>query len=148
MGHKRVHLSAESFGDMSKTIESKVKGFEGTVTLKDPLYIDDVFAIEDALDKSSMVESSSFWTKINETLDNRNEKGEVVKIAWSSRTDKIFLSAIFQCAELFHIANLPEKPALEAFPMTPRARVSEFIKLLWDELQTIYNGTQDIPNES
>lgn len=133
---------------MSKTITSTITGFTGTVVLKQPLHLDDVFAIEDALDKSAIDEPSVFWTKTNEMLKRLDEEGKPIKVVWSSRQDSNFLTAILKCSERFTIDGMPEKPTLETFPMTPRGKAGEFIRLLWDELQKIYSGEIEIPNES
>lgn len=128
---------------MSKTIQSDIKGFKGSFVLREPLYLDDVFAIENALDESAEIEPSAFWKRINE-MSGSSETG----VTWSSRTDAIFLKAILRCVERFEIENMPSTLTAETFPMTPRAASSALIKLLWDELQNIYNGETSIPNES
>jgi hypothetical protein len=128
---------------MSKKIKCDVKGFEGEVTFKQPLYFDDVFAMENALDESSNVEPSAFWTRINEATGK-----ESAGVAWTSRTDVIFLKAILQCTEEINVNGIPAKPSIETFPMTPRGAVNDFVKFAWDELQKIYNGEIEIPNAS
>lgn len=141
MGNERIYV--ESLETMSKTIQSDIKGFKGSFVLREPLYLDDVFAIENALDESAEIEPSAFWKRINE-MSGSSEAG----VTWSSRTDAIFLKAILRCVERFEIENLPATLTAETFPMTPRATSSALIKLLWDELQNIYNGETSIPNES
>lgn len=128
---------------MPKIVAIDLEGFKGSIKFKQPLYLDDVFAIENALDESANVEPSAFWRKINETVD---KDAEVVSVSWSSRTDVIFLKAILQCVEAFALEGMAEKPEIETFPMTPRGAVTAFVKFAWDELQKIYNGDKEIPN--
>lgn len=131
-----------------KIVTSTIKGFEGRVTFKDPLFIDDIFAIEDAQDKAAGIEPSLFWMKLNESIGKTDDKGEAVKVTWSSRSDAFYIAAILKCVERFEVNGLEEKPTLETFPMTPRVQAREFVDLLWSELDKIYRGETEVPNAS
>lgn len=132
---------------MSKIVVSEIEGFRGRVTLKEPLFFDDVFAIENALDRSAEVEPSEFWAK----MQKRNPPAdgqESEELTWTSKTDRFFIEAILQCSEKFEIEGMDEKPTLANFPMNPRPKARQFVQLLWDELDKIYNGEAKIPNGS
>ena len=126
-----------------RTVQSDIEGFTGKVFLKDKLFWEDVVAIENALDKAAEVEPSAFWKKVGAS---RGE--EMSAITWTSKSDRFFIEALLQCAERFEIKGMEEKPTLANFPMTPRILASKFVGLLWGELQIVYNGENNVPNDS
>jgi hypothetical protein len=132
---------------MSKKIAVDLKGFKGSVTLAEPLNLQQVFEIENAKDAATSVEPSSYWSMVNTALKNLNDDGTVKEMQWSSRSDKFFLVAILACAEKFEINGLPENLTVDTFPMTPRKTAHALVELLWLELNKIYDGEIEIPNE-
>jgi len=133
---------------MSRIVLSAIEGYQGRVILRAPLNLEQVFAIETAQDAAAEIEPSAFWTKVNELRDIKGDDGKILKASWSSHSDKYFLEAILTCAEKFEIEGIEENPTLENFPMTPRDKARDFVQLVWDELQIIYNGERAVPNES
>ena len=133
---------------MSKVITSDIEGFKGKVTFHQPLNFDQVFAIEDAKDKAVDIEPSSYWTMVNTAMKVLDDGGEVKKLEWSSRGEKFFIEAILACAEKFELENIPEKPTVETFPMTPRSASHKLIQFLWEEINKIYDGEIEVPNAS
>lgn len=133
---------------MTKIINSEVEGFKGKVHFASPLNLDQVFAIEDAKDNAIQIEPSAFLTKLNEVQGNKDDKGEIIKAQWSSKADKFFIPALLMCVEKFDVENIPEKPTLETFPLTPRGKSQQFIDFLWAQLENIYAGEVEVPNAS
>ena len=133
---------------MTKIVESSVEGFKGKVHFASPLNLDQVFAIEDAKDNAIQIEPSAFLTKLNEFQGVKDDNGEVVKAQWSSKADKFFIPALLLCVEKFEVENIPEKPTLETFPLTPRAKSQKFIDFLWSQLESVYAGEVEVPNAS
>lgn len=128
---------------MSKRIISTVKKFPGSVTFCEPLNLAQVFAIEDAKDAIVDQPDSKFLVKIQELAGK-----EYQQITWSSRGDALFLPAICLCVEKWELEGLPENVTPDNFPMTPRVDSSALVNWLWSELDKIYTGEIDIPNES
>lgn len=133
---------------MTKIIISEVEGFKGRVHFRQPLNLEQVFAIEDAKDNAIQIEPSAFLTKLNEVTGNKDEQGEVIKAQWSSRADQFFIPALLKCIEKFEVENIPEGVTLDTFPLTPRLRSKNFVDFLWSELEKIYSGEVEIPNAS
>lgn len=131
---------------MSKDKECKVKGFEGHVLFHDPLNLEQVFAIEGAQEAANEIEPSKFLTQVNEVRGIKNDSGETVQAAWTSRTDRAFLDAIVLCVKEWHLAGVPEGVTKDTFPMSPRGRAHELIDWLWSALIDIYQGEVEVPN--
>lgn len=147
MGHRRIYLRKLEL--MPKKIDVQIKGFEGSVTFFEPLFLEQVLAIEDAQDAAAeQAPPSALLTKLNELSGKVDDKGEVIRVTWSSRVDKHFIPAICKSVEKWEIAGLPEKVTPETFPMSPRSRTIELINFLFGELVKIYSGEIDVPNES
>jgi len=125
-----------------KRIESPSKRWPGHALLHDPLNLEQVYAIEDVQDAATEIEPSKFLAKVNET------GGTQIGVHWSSRTDKLLLPAIFKCVAEWHLESFPDKPDSSNFPASPRRDARQLIDWLWDEINKIYIGETDIPNES
>lgn len=140
-----------------KQKDCSVSGFEGHVVFCDPLNLEQVFAIEEAQESADKIEPSKFLTKVTEMQAKLEalKKGEQPPefpegfgVSWTSKTDGAFLPAILLCVKEWHLANVPEHPTVETFPMTPRGKSSELVNWLWDEIAKIYKGETEIPNAS
>jgi hypothetical protein len=138
---------------MSNVVECTIKHFEGKVTLSQPLYLEQVWAFENAEDNASEFEPapSALLTRVAQLSGKKDEDTEpeapVVK-AWSSRIDALYIPAIVKCVEKVEIKGQPEKFTEQNFPMSPRLQSSQFIGFLVDEIRRIYSGELEIPNES
>lgn len=132
---------------MPKTVTSTIAAYPGVVIFHEPLFFEQVAAFEDAQDAAVEVEPSQFWTKIAEARDMKDEKGEVVKLSWTSRSDRAFLPALLKCVKEWHIEGIPEQPTLETFPFTPRGSIHDLIEWLVTELRKIVDGEKSVPNE-
>lgn len=124
---------------MPRKVKSPVARWKGTVTLCDPLTIEQVMAIEDALDAATRVQPSDFLKKLKE------DDGEVntAELKWSSREDGLFIPVIMDCVEQWDLKNFTPDP----FPGTPRRDSHLLVQTLWSELLSIYQGEREIPNE-
>ena len=123
-----------------KRIESPSKRWPGHVLLHDPLNIEMVFAIEDVQDKATELEPSKF-------LQKASEQGANIGVTWSSRTDSIIIPAILKCVAEWHLENFPAELKAENFPASPRKDARILIDWLWDEINKIYIGEVEVPNE-
>lgn len=110
---------------MSKVITSPVKKFPGTVTLSDPLTFPQVFAVEDALDKSIEVDSAFA----------------------SSRARYAVLPAIIECVEKWELEGIPENVTVETFPATPPTSTARLIAWLINEIVELFKEAEPDPNE-
>lgn len=133
---------------MSKKVISNIEGFKGLVVFRQPLNLEQVFAIEDAQDSAVDLEPSSFLMKVNEADGKKDADGNAIKVSWSSRADKFLIPALLLCIEKFEIEGFPENITFETFPLTPRSESQQFIDFLWSELVKVYQGEKEIPNAS
>lgn len=131
---------------MPVTKTSTIKGFEGSVTFHDPLNMEQVFAIEEAQDQATDIEPSRFLTRINEIRGEKDQDGNIVKAAWSSKANALFLPAILLCVKEWHIERIPAGVTKDTFPMTPRGPANALVDWLWDSIIEIYQGETEIPN--
>lgn len=67
---------------------------------------------------------------------------------WLSVIDGMQLPAIFTCVEKWELQNMPENLSAENFPASPRKESHKLIEWLFGEIQKVYLGELDIPNES
>ena len=111
---------------MSKVIVSPVKRFAGRVVLSDPLTMPQVMAFEDAMSEAREM----------------NEAEGVL----TSRRLHVILSGVIQCVEKWEVDGIPETVTPDTFPGTPKMPVARFIAWLVDELTTIYNEADEVPN--
>lgn len=125
-----------------KRIESPSKKWAGYVLLHDPLNLEQVFAIEDVQDRSTEIEPSKFLQKISDV------SGTSIGITWSSRTDKLIVPAILLCVKEWHLTGMPEHPDVDNFPASPRKDARQLLDWIWEEINKIYMGDVEIPNES
>jgi len=108
---------------VSKIITSPVKRYPGTVILADPLTFPQAFAFEDAL----------------AAVQEIRESGSMARMRYA------ILPGILACVEAWRLEKLPEQPALDSFPSTPRQSVSELIDWLTREITTLYQESDDVP---
>ena len=125
-----------------KQVNSPSTRWAGHVILHDPLNLDMVFAIEEAQDRATELEPSKFLQKIV------GDAGVTVGTTWSSKSDALLIPVFIKCVSEWHLENFPTPPTLENFPASPRKDVRILIDWLWDEINKIYVGEIDIPNES
>ena len=125
-----------------KRIESPSKHWAGYVILHDPLNLEQVFAIEDVQDQSVDLEPSKFLKKLEEV------GGTSVGVTWSSRSDKLIVPAIILCVKEWHLTDFPDTPDLSTFPATPRKDARVLVDWLWEEINKLYAGAVEVPNES
>ena len=131
-----------------KTIDSTIKGFTGKVHFCDPLNYGQVIAIEDAKDAAAEdLPASAFLTKLNEIQEKNDEQGAPIRASWNSRYNHLFIPAICKCVEKWEIEGFPEEVTPDNFPMSPRNESNQLVSFLFAELEKIYIGEIDIPNE-
>lgn len=111
---------------MPKTITSPVKEFPGTITLKQPLMMEEALALEEAIDQVREMQ--------------KTYKAEGKKLS-RIKTDAIYIPALCLCIEKAEIAGLDEHP--QKIPFTPRLASARFISWLVNELMTIYIGERE-----
>ena len=125
---------------MKKVISPSTR-WTGHVLLHDPLNLDMVFAIEEAQDKATEIEESKFLKKVSEA-------GVSIGTTWSSKSDALLIPVFLKCVSEWHLDNFPETPDADNFPASPRKDVRVLIDWLWDEINKVYTGEVEVPNES
>jgi len=120
---------------MGVTVKSPVEKWSGDVVLCDPLTIEQVIAIEDALDAGVEIGDSEFIKSLAKSTDG------VASLKWNSRLDAIYIPVIAKCTESH---TLPFE--FDKFPASPRKDSHLLVTVLWSKLLDIYRGTIDIPN--
>lgn len=120
---------------MGVTVKSPVERWAGEVVLCDPLTLEQVIKIEDALDASVEIGDSKFI----QALSSANE-GKL-SLQWTSRLDAIYIPVIRFCVEKH---DLPID--FDNFPASPRKDSHALVAFLWGELLKIYRGAIEIPN--
>ncbi len=120
---------------MPRVIKSPIERWQGTVTLYEPLDIEQVMLIEDAMDTLAAADPkrSAYMEKL------RGEKD----ITWTSREDYIFIPVIQRCVEKWELQDFTPSP----FQATPRNDSHTLVRLLWGEILKIYQGEKQVPNE-
>lgn len=121
---------------MGYKIKSPVERWAGEVVLCDPLTLEQVIAIEDALDAGVDLKDSEFLKSLASSAEGK------ASLRWSSRMDAVFLPVIAKCIKSH---TLPID--FDNYPATPRQDSHTLILILWDALIKIYRGTVDVPNE-
>lgn len=118
---------------MPRIVKSPVERWSGTVTLYEPLDIEQVIAIEDAQDE------------LEEYLRQKGKPAEdgSVEVKWTSRQDRFVIPAISKCIEKWDIEGVKPDP----FPASPRNDAHTLTLTLWFELIKIYKGEKEVPNE-
>lgn len=130
---------------MPKKIDINIPPFVGSVTLCEPMTLEQVIALEDAQDAAAEeTQESPFLKRVIETRGNDAD----ARAIWASRADKHFVPVICKCVEKWELAGYPENITPENFPATPRGKSIELIRMLMSELMSIYNGETSVPNES
>ena len=120
---------------MPRVIKSPVERWQGTVTLCEPLDMEQVMAVEDAQDALTQLEHKSPF--LNKVMDGK------VELTWNSRYDYIVVPAVQKCVEKWDLDGFQHDP----FQATPRNDSHTLINTLWAEVWKIYQGEQQIPNE-
>ncbi len=114
---------------MGKKITSKIKGWKGTVTLSDPLFLPQVLALRKA-------------------VRGVEELGE--NVPWDERM-MIYLPTLLGCIEDWSIKS-KDHPTAETFPMVGTgvliANSIEFINLLQKEIWALFSIVEDDNPES
>lgn len=127
---------------MTKRIDSPSTKWAGHVLLHDPLTLEHVLAWDDMRDETADLPSSKYLAKLN--LESK-----VIELpTWSSKEQKYLLPAILRIVAEWHLENFPEHPTLETFPMSPRGESTRLVNWLYAEIEKIYWGAVDVPNES
>ncbi len=108
---------------MSKTIQSPVKKWTGTVALCDPLREDQCVAIERA-------------------LADMRARVKVEPAPVRSELDAMLVPAVLNCIEKNDLANWPGY-----FPGTPKVSSAKLLRWLVDEIMLLYQEAEEIPNE-
>lgn len=111
---------------MSKVITSPIKHYPGAVTLRDPLFLPQA----ELIDSVYLIYS-----------DFQAEKVTFAEL------DKPKIPAIVACVEKWELQNFPESVTADTFPMSPKKPRRELIDWLWKEIEAVYNGELEIPNE-
>ena len=102
---------------MSKTIESPVKEFPGSITLPNHLTMPQALAYEKAVrDGSALIEEEASQTSF----------------------DAVMVTAICECVEEWNLDDFGQL-SLETFPSTPRGASSELVNWIFGELAKMYN---------
>ena len=130
-----------------KRIESPSKKWAGYVILHDPLNLEQVLAWDAMKEDTVDLPSSKYWKSIKQKSNDEQLSGIDVPI-WSSSEQKYILPALFVMVAEWHLENFPENPNLQNFPMTPRTAATALVNWLYVEIEKVYWGAVDVPNES
>lgn len=120
---------------MGVTVKSPVERWAGDVVFVDPLLIEHVIAIENALDAAAESKDSAFLSALSNASD-----GKVI-MQWTSRQDALYIPVIKLCLESH---SLPLD--FDKFPASPRKDSHALVIFLWSELLKIYRGVNEVPN--
>ncbi len=112
---------------MSKVIISPIERYKGSVTIADPLTIPQAQAVEAGMTKPEM-----------------DADGKV----FLSVIDGLQLPAIIACVEKWELENIPANISIDNFPASPRKDSHKLIDWIYSEIQKVYFGELEIPNES
>ena len=107
---------------MSKVLKSTIEGWEGTVTIADPLFLPQSLALRKAI----------------------REIGKLGKKALLEEIMILYLPAVFDCVEGWDIKG-KEQPTVETFPFvgTDEKNSIEFAGWLYKELVALYKVVED-----
>ena len=111
-------------------IESPVKRFPGYVILPEYLTVPQVRAITTALGDPIKTD----------------EGDKYQALTFAVKTDEIRLPAVIACISEWHLAGIPEHPALDNFPMSPMSSVHKLLDVLLAEIIKLWQGEDDLPN--
>jgi len=117
---------------MGKTVQSPVKRFPGSITLRDPL----TFALV------------AKWEEAIERMKTANKEADVARLAVIERE---FYPLVFEFVETWDLKNMSPE-SRESFPNaspgTSARSIHALVAWLISECQKIYNGNEDSdPNE-
>jgi hypothetical protein len=118
---------------VSRTVEYTGDKWRGTVTLRDPLYLPDVLAIEEAQEQVSAMRAAANGEMGLKTVT-------LVHRAW--------LEPICEIVEEWHLEGFPENVTPKTFPASPRIESAKLVAFLIGEMLKIYEGDaeQVVPN--
>lgn len=122
---------------MPKTLRSAIRDFPGEIVLPDSLILPQVLAWNDMLIERDLIAQGIDREKTRTLSQNRKLIGQL---------DSVYLPRVFDVVLEWKIKNIPEKPTLETFPMTPRLPSTQFIAWIVGEIQRLYDGEIEIPN--
>lgn len=108
--------------------ESPVEQFPGHIILPDFLNVRQVRVFEDAY------------------FGDPNEAKQKGKRVFISVEDERILPVILDIVQEWHLENMPEKPTIETFPMTPVSVGHALISWISKELYKLYVGEVKDPN--
>jgi len=108
---------------MSKTIESPVKKWSGTVTLHDPLTFPQVLAFQDALDAARALDDNVSVSRVNYTL----------------------LPGIIECVESWNLDGISNNPTPDDLPASPSLSSAELIGWLINEITQLFREANEVP---
>ena len=111
---------------MSKVLQYKAEPFTGSVTLSDPLSLEQEAAIERA--------NAELQRAISQ-LGGAN-KGSSALIA-------AILPGILACVEKHTLTGIPDPPTVQNWPPRPRVAVSTLVAWLLVEVSKLYNDATD-----
>ncbi len=120
-------------------IEIKGKTYNGSVTVYDQFTLPQVELIEAAMFAEVP------YTEKKEKDESGNEK--TLRYVRMTEDDKSKLPAVLACVENWELSNFPKDLSILTFPLSPRRTTHNLIKKIFNEIEKIYNGELDIPNE-
>lgn len=116
---------------MSKTVTSIIPRWQGTVILSEPLTLPQAEEIEQA--KKGLAE------KYKEIVEKQSDY-------FYSEIDKIKAPAIDACVEKWNLENFTPLSD-NTVPFSPRGDSHALIEWLFSEIDKIYTGESEVPNE-
>lgn len=145
---------------MSKVIRSPLQRWAGEVTISDPLTIPQAELIQDGFEPEEPDELKKARKAYNESLKNNGEESQetmslkldLLLLLEKNRkfhtvADRRQLPAIFACVEEWNLSNFPKNPTFENFPANPRGDSHRLIAWLFSEIEKVYFGESEVPNE-
>lgn len=114
---------------MSKTVPYDGKRWAGSVTFRDPLYLPDVLAIEEAQEAVAEIRAAA----------NGNLGMKAV-----SQVHTAWLVPICDVVEKWELQDFPDEPTPASFPATPRLEAAKLMSFLIGEMMKIYQGDAEL----
>ena len=146
---------------MSKTIQSPIKRWSGSVVIADPLTIPQPQLIEAGMtpepEPEALTQAREKYKDLLDRLGGEDKETEAARIefsnqleknrVWSSVLDAKRIPAIVACVEKWELQKFPEKVTAQNFPASPRKDSHLLVEWLFKELLDVYSGEKEIPNE-
>lgn len=133
----------------------------GEVTIADPLTLPQAELIENGFEKDEPEELINARNKYFESVNKNGEESQettslkldLLLLLEQNRkfhtvADKRQLPAIFACVEEWNLSNFPKNPTPGNFPASPRGDSHKLIFWLFSEIEKVYIGEKEVPNES